>query len=80
MRLGGGRWPSRAQKIASGYCVVIKHTPRKIVTFYAHLEKLLVAPKQPIKAGDPIGIIGLMLDGLMRLLEQLKSVRWRYVR
>jgi NitT/TauT family transport system permease protein len=27
-----------------------------------------------------IGIIGLMLDGLMRLLEQLKSVRWRYVR
>ena len=27
-----------------------------------------------------IGLIGLMLDGLMRLLEQLKSVRWRYVR
>lgn len=27
-----------------------------------------------------IGIIGLMLDGLMRLLEQLKSVQWRYVR
>jgi len=27
-----------------------------------------------------IGVIGLMLDGLMRLLEQLKSVRWRYVR
>jgi len=25
-----------------------------------------------------IGVIGLMLDGLMRLLEGLKSVRWRY--
>src|SRR6188472_4377345 len=27
-----------------------------------------------------IGIIGLMLDGLMRLLEGLKSIRWRYAR
>lgn len=27
-----------------------------------------------------IGIIGLLLDGLMRLLEGLKSVRWRYGR
>jgi NitT/TauT family transport system permease protein len=27
-----------------------------------------------------IGIIGLMLDGAMRLLERLKWVRWRYVR
>jgi NitT/TauT family transport system permease protein len=27
-----------------------------------------------------IGVIGLALDGAMRLLEQLKSVRWRYVR
>ena len=27
-----------------------------------------------------IGIIGLMLDGATRLLERLKSVRWRYVR
>lgn len=25
-----------------------------------------------------IGLIGLMLDGLMRLLERLESVRWRY--
>ena len=25
-----------------------------------------------------IGLIGLMLDGGMRLLEGLKSVRWRY--
>ena len=27
-----------------------------------------------------IGVIGLMLDGVMRLLERHKSVRWRYVR
>jgi NitT/TauT family transport system permease protein len=27
-----------------------------------------------------IGVIGLMLDGLMRLLETLKLVRWRYAR
>lgn len=27
-----------------------------------------------------IGVIGLMLDGIMRLLEGLKSVRWRYGR
>ena len=27
-----------------------------------------------------IGIIGLLLDGAMRLLEKLKTVRWRYAR
>jgi NitT/TauT family transport system permease protein len=27
-----------------------------------------------------IGVIGLMLDGLMRLLEGLKSVRWKYAK
>lgn len=27
-----------------------------------------------------IGIIGLLLDGIARLLERLKTVRWRYVR
>lgn len=27
-----------------------------------------------------IGTIGLLLDGMMRLLESLKSVRWRYAR
>ena len=27
-----------------------------------------------------IGVIGLMLDGATRLLEKLKTVRWRYVR
>jgi NitT/TauT family transport system permease protein len=27
-----------------------------------------------------IGLIGLMLDGITKLLEGLKSVRWRYAR
>jgi NitT/TauT family transport system permease protein len=27
-----------------------------------------------------IGVIGLMLDGVTRLLERIKTVRWRYVR
>ena len=27
-----------------------------------------------------IGLIGLLLDGLMRLLEGLKTVRWHYAR
>jgi NitT/TauT family transport system permease protein len=27
-----------------------------------------------------IGVIGLLLDGITRLLEKLKTVRWRYVR
>lgn len=27
-----------------------------------------------------IGVIGLLLDGLTRMLERLKAVRWRYVR
>jgi NitT/TauT family transport system permease protein len=33
-----------------------------------------------IAAMVSIGIIGLLLDGAMRLLEKLKSVRWRYAR
>jgi murein DD-endopeptidase MepM/ murein hydrolase activator NlpD len=47
-----------------GFAVVIDHGPRKMATFYAHLEKLLVAPKSPgksgerVRAGQPIGIIG----------------------
>jgi hypothetical protein len=48
----------QALKIETGYCVVINHAPHRIATFYAHLERLLVEPKQTIKAGDPIGIIG----------------------
>ena len=27
-----------------------------------------------------LGLIGLLLDGLMRMLEGLKTVRWRYAR
>jgi NitT/TauT family transport system permease protein len=27
-----------------------------------------------------IGVIGLLLDGVTRLLERLKTVKWRYVR
>ena len=27
-----------------------------------------------------IGVIGLMLDGATRLLERMKTVKWRYVR
>jgi NitT/TauT family transport system permease protein len=27
-----------------------------------------------------IGVIGLLLDGAMRLLEGLRSVQWRYAR
>jgi hypothetical protein len=47
-----------------GFPVVIDHGPRKVATFYAHLEKLLVAPTAPgkggerVRAGQPIGIIG----------------------
>jgi hypothetical protein len=43
---------------------VIDHSPRKVATFYAHLEKLLVAEtqrgasKQRVFAGQPIGFIG----------------------
>ncbi len=62
----------QAQKISTGYCVVIDHKPRKIATFYAHLEKLLVEPKQVVKAGDPIGIVGgSPLDG-----EHLKHLHF----
>ncbi len=47
-----------------GFAVVIDHAPAKVATFYAHLEKLLVAPAAPgksterVRAGQPLGIIG----------------------
>jgi hypothetical protein len=41
-----------------GFQVVLDHTPRKVATFYAHLEKLLVAKGDQVRAGQPIGIIG----------------------
>jgi hypothetical protein len=54
----------QADKAPHGYEVVIDHSPRKVTTFYAHLEKLLVdetqraASKQRVFAGQPIGFIG----------------------
>ena len=53
-----------AKQTPQGFAVVIDHAPRKIATFYTHLEKLLVAPTAPgksserVAAGQPIGIIG----------------------
>ncbi len=61
-----------------GYAVVIDHGPRKVATFYQHLEKLFVAPtakgesKQTVRAGEPIGIVGFSpLDG-----EKLKHLHF----
>jgi murein DD-endopeptidase MepM/ murein hydrolase activator NlpD len=53
-----------ATQTPQGFAVVIDHGPRKVATFYTHLEKLLVAPASPgkngqqVRAGQPIGIIG----------------------
>ena len=53
-----------AKQSPRGYAVVIDHAPRKVSTFYTHLEKLLVAPtanaksNEHVRAGQPIGIIG----------------------
>ena len=41
-----------------GGTVIIDHAPRKLATYYTHFSSLLVATKQPISAGTPIGIIG----------------------
>lgn len=47
-----------------GLAIRIDHAPRKVTTFYTHLEKLLVTPCKPgasqerVVAGQPIGIIG----------------------
>jgi hypothetical protein len=41
-----------------GFQVVIDHGPRKVATFYAHLEQLLVAKGDRVRAGQPIGTIG----------------------
>jgi hypothetical protein len=49
----------------TGFAVVIDHGPgQRITTFYAHLEKLLVASKEPgpggpaVRAGQPLGVVG----------------------
>jgi murein DD-endopeptidase MepM/ murein hydrolase activator NlpD len=41
-----------------GWTVVIDHAPRKLATYYTHMSQLLVVPKQAVRAGQPIGIIG----------------------
>ncbi len=53
-----------AMKGSRGYSVIVDHAPRKVSTFYTHLERLLVAPtargesRQRVRAGQPLGIIG----------------------
>jgi hypothetical protein len=41
-----------------GHAVVIDHVRGKLATFYTHMEKLLVKAGDPVRAGQPIGIIG----------------------
>jgi hypothetical protein len=54
----------QADEGPTGYQVVIDHSPRPFATYYAHLEKLLVAEakpgakKAPVFAGAPLGFIG----------------------
>lgn len=59
-----------AMQTPQGYAVVIDHGPRKVATFYTHLDKLLVtqtsnaAAKQHVRAGQVIGTVGFsLLDG-----------------
>ena len=47
-----------AAKTSTGHAVVIDHGPRKVATLYAHLEMVFVEPKQRVKAGEMIGIVG----------------------
>jgi hypothetical protein len=48
---------SQYNKSGFGNLVVVRHQ-NGLETFYAHLSKLLVAPNQEVKAGDPIGLGG----------------------
>lgn len=53
-----------AMKTPHGHAIVIDHGPRKVATFYTHLDKMLVAPtakaasKQHVRAGQMIGTVG----------------------
>jgi hypothetical protein len=67
-----------AMNTPHGYAVVVDHAPRKVATFYTHLEKLLVPEHAPgkngaqVRAGQPLGIIGASpLDG-----ERLKHLHF----
>jgi len=71
-----------AMNTARGHAVVIDHSPLKVATFYAHLDKLLVTPtaragtKQRVRAGDVIGTVGFSpLDG--EKLKHLHFEIWR---
>ncbi|HTR50267.1 MAG TPA: M23 family metallopeptidase [Kofleriaceae bacterium] len=47
-----------ADRIPTGYAVVIDHSPAKVATFYAHLERLAVAKGDHVRAGQSLGTIG----------------------
>ena len=47
-----------ADRMPTGFAVVIDHSPIKAATFYAHLEKLSVAKGDHVRAGQPLGTIG----------------------
>jgi murein DD-endopeptidase MepM/ murein hydrolase activator NlpD len=55
---------SLAAKTPRGWTVIIDHAPRKLATYYTHLSSLLVATKQKVTAGMPLGVVGAdPLDG-----------------
>lgn len=65
-----------------GFAVVIDHSPTKLATYYAHLERLFVTPterggsQQRVKAGQPLGIVGFdPLDSAK--LKHLHFETWR---
>lgn len=49
---------SFAASTPRGWTVIVDHAPRKLATYYTHFSALLVVPKQQVRAGQPIGIIG----------------------
>ncbi|HEU4731285.1 MAG TPA: M23 family metallopeptidase [Kofleriaceae bacterium] len=48
---------SFAASTPRGWTVILDHTG-KLATYYTHLSQLLVVPKQRVRAGQPLGIIG----------------------
>ncbi|TMQ12301.1 MAG: M23 family metallopeptidase [Deltaproteobacteria bacterium] len=67
---------SFAANTPHGWTVIIDHAPRKLATYYTHLSALLVAAKDKVSAGTPIGIIGAdPLDG--QRVVHLHFETWR---
>ena len=67
---------SFAANTPRGWSVIIDHAPRKLATYYTHLSSLLVAVKQKVGAGTPVGVIGAdPLDG--QHLMHLHFETWR---